>query len=281
MVITGSRDRTIKIWSLSTGKLLHTLTGHDGSVLCLKFDIDGFMVSGSSDCRIFVWDLTPLMDGKLSEGKELKHREVLRGHKGGVLDLRIDEKWIVSCSKDTIIRVWSRQTLELHCSLEGHEGPVNAVGLQNGKIVSASGDGKMILWDVESATQIRSFDGHDRGLACIEFKDDFIISGSNDRKIKVWSASTGECLQTLVGHESLVRALCFDPASGRLVSSSYDKTVRLWDWRTGKCVREFKGRHDSHIFDVKFSASKIVSTSHDQKVVILDFGYGLDTILFV
>lgn len=73
-------------------------------------------------------------------------------------------------SKDTKIRVWNRETLELHRTLTGHEGPVNAIGLQNGLIVSASGDTKMMLWDIERGTCLRTFDGHDRGLACIEFK---------------------------------------------------------------------------------------------------------------
>lgn len=84
------------------------------------------------------------------------------------------------------------------------------------------------------------------------------MSGSNDCKIKIWSASTGECLKTLTGHDALVRALAFDPASGRLVSASYDKTVRLWDWRSGRMVRQFKQYHTSHIFDVKFDVRRIV-----------------------
>lgn len=61
-----------------------------------------------------------------------------------------------------------------------------------------------------------------------------IVSGSNDCKIKIWSAVTGACIRTLVGHEALVRALSFDPRSGRLVSASYDKSVKVWDLVTGR-----------------------------------------------
>jgi F-box and WD-40 domain protein 1/11 len=94
--------------------------------------------------------------------------------------------------------------------------------------------------------------------ACTRIQGDMIISGSNDRKIKVWSASTGECLQTLSGHDLLVRALAFNPLLGKLVSASYDKTVKVWDLKTGTCVREFKDFHSSHIFDVKFDATRII-----------------------
>lgn len=138
-IITGSRDKKIKVWSLQTGKLLGTFKGaHTGSVLCLKFEKDwdrewasddeegplakgeprlartGFMVSGSSDCTVCVWDLHlgPLMESddvsissdcdRLAERDEGERqilaevRATLRGHSLGVLDIRIDKRWIVS-----------------------------------------------------------------------------------------------------------------------------------------------------------------------------------------
>ena len=56
----------------------------------------------------------------------------------------------------------------------------------------------------------------------------------------------------------LVRALFFDPATGRLVSASYDRSVKVWDLNTGRLITEFKNSHVSHIFDVKFDARRIV-----------------------
>ncbi|KAK7042379.1 WD-repeats-region domain-containing protein [Favolaschia claudopus] len=298
-IITGSRDRAVKVWSLRTGALLGTFAGtHSGSVLCLKFELDpatrrGVLVTGSSDCTVCVWDLWYEPSSRTGADDEMpvhaEVRDVLQGHVGGVLDLRLDERWIVSCSKDTTIRVWERETRKLHRTLRGHDGPVNAVGLQSGhytiaddagphggRVVSASGDGKMILWDIASGERVRTFEGHDRGLACIEFKGDLIVSGSNDCKIKLWSASSGACLRTLVGHEALVRALSVDVRAGRLVSASYDKSVRVWDLGTGKVVRIVRESHTSHIFDVKFDERRIVSTGHDRRVVVLDFGLAED-----
>ena len=100
-IITGSRDRSIKVWDIQTGRCLGTFRGHYGSVLCLKFEKDwdikgdgkkGFMVSGSSDRRACVWDIW------IGEGGEVcaEVRAVLKGHLDGVLDLRVDEQWIVS-----------------------------------------------------------------------------------------------------------------------------------------------------------------------------------------
>ncbi|KAG1737529.1 WD40-repeat-containing domain protein [Suillus paluster] len=375
-IITGSRDRTIKVWCIHTGECLATFEAHLGSVLCLKFEKDfdarrksasreagceggdeeeeeshGLMVSGSSDCTVRVWDLYANHRGRRIRADV---RAVLRGHSGGVLDLRMDENWIVSCSKDALINVYSRSTLTLHAVLQGHEGPVNAIGLEGGRVVSASGDGRMMLWDAASGRCERVFEGHERGLACIEFKDDLILSGSNDCTIKLWRASTGECLHTFAGHTLLVRALCFDPKTGYVVSASYDRSVRVWEWREpavsaaiiptiaspssptplsssftsgtspnsgtpsnsrtpslnsstsayasdtdvasvvgvangvigyrgmsekrgmGRLVREFRDLHASHIFDVKFDVGRIVSTSHDQKIVVLDFTDGIE-----
>ncbi|KAL1731569.1 WD40-repeat-containing domain protein [Schizophyllum commune] len=332
LLVSGSRDRTIRIWDMharsgreSCLALLRNSggeegSGHTGSVLCLKFEVISdwsgatpdrqrfFMVSGSSDCTICVWDFT--VEG-FAAGRDRKRRRLrvtqsrllrtLRGHSGGVLDLRLyesakGEKWIVSCSKDASIRVWSRATYEETRDMRGHDGPVNAIGVHAQRVVSASGDGKMILWNIDSGERIRTFDGHDRGLACIEFKQDLILTGSNDCTIKVWCAKTGKCLGTLEGHRALVRALAFevypagrggdDRVKGRVVSASYDRCVRVWDLDTGRpegtapgsLVREFKQCHTSHIFDVRFDNSRIVTTSHDQKIAILDFSRGLEDV---
>jgi WD40 repeat protein len=57
MVMSGSRDNTVRLWDRSSGVLLRTLEGHRGSVnsVCLSSD-DGMVVSGSFDNTVRLWD---------------------------------------------------------------------------------------------------------------------------------------------------------------------------------------------------------------------------------
>lgn len=237
-IITGSRDKTIRIWDISTGECIRVLGQgsrfssppliantdiaaphmsspdyHRASVLCLQFD-DEILVSGSSDYTCIVWSVhtyTPLM--------RLAH------HTAGVLDVCFDKKYIVSCSKDTSVCIWDRKTGKLFRQLTGHRGPVNAVAIRGNLIVSASGDALIKLWNVDTGKCIRDFTGHNRGLACVQFSEDArtIVSGGNDQDIRIWDAASGECIRTLVGHQSLVRTLHLDSRNRRIISGSYDQ----------------------------------------------------------
>ncbi|KAJ2389311.1 hypothetical protein H4S02_002428 [Coemansia sp. RSA 2611] len=262
-IVTGSRDRTVKVWDCSSFQCLRTMAGHDASVLCLKYD-ESVLVTGSSDATVIVWDWETGMP-----------RLRLVSHAAGVLDVAFNDEHVVSCSKDCTIKVWRRSDGKLLRTMAGHRGPVNAVQLHDNRIVSASGDSLIKMWDLKTGELIRTFTGHTRGLACVQFDGKTIVSGSSDQLIKVWDAETGQCTQTMRGHKDLVRTLHF-AGGNRAVSGSYDQTIKVWDISTGECTLDLKDVHTSWVFDVQFSASKIISTSQDQKIVIWDFAKGLD-----
>ena len=58
VIITGSDDRLTKIWSASTGRLLHTLRGHSNNITDLAINGKQNMVaSASEDKTIRVWEI--------------------------------------------------------------------------------------------------------------------------------------------------------------------------------------------------------------------------------
>jgi WD40 repeat protein len=88
VLFTGSKDRTIKEWDLSTGGVLRTIKGvHEGSVLSICVH-GGYLASAGSDSNVVVWDLV-----------QNKVVRVIGDHEDSVLCVRFDDARLVSCSK--------------------------------------------------------------------------------------------------------------------------------------------------------------------------------------
>jgi len=69
-LISGSRDKTAKIWKLSTGSLIGTLFRHSDWVLSIGFSPDGqTLFSGSKDKTIEVLSLRAInkLKGRLNQ----------------------------------------------------------------------------------------------------------------------------------------------------------------------------------------------------------------------
>lgn len=307
--ITGSRDRTIRVWDLKTYKCVKVYGGpnhrptlntplpmeerservisnpsvngtkqgnsiyhvpadyHDASILCLQYDHE-IMVTGSSDYTCIVWDIT---------GDEYVPMYRLRGHEAGVLDVCLDDKYIISCSKDAMIKVWDRKTGVCIRTLKGHRGPVNAVQLRGNLLVSASGDGMAKLWNLETGASIKDFPSEDRGLAAVEFSDDakYVLAGGNDHVVYKFDANSGNLVHSRVKHEGLVRSLFLDAFNGRIVSGSYDQSIQVSDYETGQTYAVYKNWTTSWILSAKSDYRRVVATSQDGRTLILDFGHNV------
>ncbi|KAL8645548.1 MAG: hypothetical protein Q9226_007251 [Calogaya cf. arnoldii] len=309
-ILTGSRDRTIRIWDAHTYRCtrvlgvpakshpvpLPPLTENSGPrpftrLLSKQFKMEVLMKSivkpplyhvGSILClqyddNIMITgssDCTCIVWDVKAEWKPIRR---VRYHKAGVLDICFDKKHVVSCSKDTTVCLWDRQSGEQIHRLSGHRGPVNAVQLRGNLAVSASGDGVAKLWNLVSGSCVKEFPSKERGMACVEFSLDSltIFAGGNDQVIYQFDASTGELLREFRGHSDLVRSLHLDSANGRVVSGSYDTSVRAYDVRTGNNIVELTGWTTSWILSAKLDYRRIIATSQDGRAVVIDFGYRL------
>ncbi|KST64929.1 serine/threonine-protein kinase [Mastigocoleus testarum] len=152
ILASGSTDKTIKVWNLSTGKLIHTLKGHTQSVTSLAMSpgVKGrspVLISGSADRSIKIWDL--------STGELVRN---LEGHTQSITSLAINpanklsnNKTFASGSTDRTIKIWNISTGELISTLSNDGEAVSSLAYS---------------WDGET-----------------------IVSGSEDKTIKIWRLS--------------------------------------------------------------------------------------------
>ncbi len=252
-LISGSDDRTIKIWDLETGVCTQTLQGHRRPVDSIAF-AQGKLISGSGDGTIKVWDLE--RGACIQTLRYPQVRFVAFGH--GKL---------ISGSGDGTIKIWDLERGACTQTLQSHQDGVCSITFAQGKFISGSGDGTIKIWDLETGACTQTLQGHQATVHSLIFAQGKLISGSFDRTIKIWDLERGACTQTLQGHDK-VHSLIF--AQGKLISGSYDSTIKIWDLETGACTQTLKG-HTIAAYCVAFAQGKLISCSYNGPIEIKDF----------
>ncbi|MCA2509307.1 MULTISPECIES: hypothetical protein [unclassified Microcystis] len=262
---SGSRDNTIKLWNIRTGKEIRTLQGHNSRVSSVSFSRDGkTLASGSDDKTIKLWNV--------ETGQEIR---TFKGHNSIVYSVSFsrDGKTLASGSDDKTIKLWNVETGQEIRTFKGHNGSVFSVSFSpDGKtLATSSGDNTIKLWNVETGQEIRTLSGHNSFVYSVNFSSDgkTLVTGSGDNTIKLWNVETGQEIRTLSGHNSFVRSVSFSSDGKTLATGSGDKTIKLWNIETGQEIRTFKG-HNKPISSVSFSSNgKTLATGSDDKTIKL------------
>ncbi len=263
-LVSGSADKTIKVWNLFTGRVLQTLTGHTSYVYTVAISPDGrILVSGSKDKVIRVRDL---LTGK--EIRTLTDRSATMS-----LALSPDGQALVSGGTDSKIRIWTLSTGNIMRTFIGHTDFVFTVAISSDgeTLVSGSEDKTIKVWNLSTGKELRTLTGHTGAVRSVIISSDgqTLVSGSEDHTIKVWNLSAGKELRTLTGHTNAVRSIAISPDGQTLVSGSYDHAIKVWNLPMGEELRTLTG----HIDDVQSVAispdgQALVSGSCDHTIKV-------------
>jgi hypothetical protein len=235
--VSGSSDKTLRVWDLENGRTLRWLEGHVGGVNAVAVTPDGRRaVSGSSDKTLRVWDL--------ESGQPVR---TLHGHTSSVYAMAItpDGRRAVSGSLDNTLRVWDLESGQTLRTLQGHNSLVNAVAVtpDGRRAVSGSYDKTLRVWDLESGKTPLTLQGHAEAVRAVGVTPDGrrAVSGSYDKTVRVWDLESGQTLRWLEGHTKAVNAVALSPDGRRAVSGSEDRTLRVWNLESGDEIDTFTG----------------------------------------
>jgi WD40 repeat protein len=267
-LVTGSKDKTTRLWDLGTGQTTRVFSGSTGDVGEVTFSPDGkYLVtaggheSEDGDNTARLWDV--------ASGQMLR---VFSGHTAIVNSVAFspDGKSIITAGgADQTARIWDLATGKTLHVLTGHTMPVVDVAFSpDGKyVVTASLDGTARLWDAATGSEVRSFSGYTEGVGAVVFSPDGnYIATADDLVARLWDTATGQSVREFSGPQGPLGDIQFSPDGRFLLTSNWDRTARLWDVASGQNVRVFSGP-TGDMKGVAFSPDgKMIATGNTDRI---------------
>jgi hypothetical protein len=153
-LLTCSRDKTAKVWDLSTKESVLTFPDHQNPVYGVAIKPDGKVaVSVAEDNQIRTWNAT-------GEGKQIR---ALGGHGRAIFRVIYHPKQplLITSSADNTVRMWNPDTGQAVRTLSGHSDWVYALALSPDGNLVASGtwNGEVKVWKVADGSLVKAFNG--------------------------------------------------------------------------------------------------------------------------
>ena len=206
VVLSGSLDRTLRLWEVPGGRCLRVFEGLGSEVNGVALSPDGHTAFSASGELLAGGDMVRLWNRET--GRTIRD---LRGHEGEVSALAVDAPRgrLVTGGVDTTVRVWDLASGECRHTLRGHGGWVRAVALTPDGLGVLSGgmDGSLRLWDATTGACRWEASAHAGGVHGVLATPagERVLSCGRDKALRTWDLRTGKALGALEGHVEAVR----------------------------------------------------------------------------
>ena len=198
-LVSGSGDKSIKIWDLENKSCVKTLIGHSGFIFSLLEHSSGKLISGSGndDLTSRMWDVvsgecTNILnyDGRgIWDMKELPNGEVLS----------------ICESKSISLRIWDPQTGHIIRDIDSQYPWITGCRVNESTLFLGGEAGWVVEFNLKSLQFGKKFKLHDSWV-CQLFKvsDTLLISASGDNKVKMFNMDDGRIVHTMEQHNDQV-----------------------------------------------------------------------------
>jgi transcription initiation factor TFIID subunit 5 len=201
----------------------------------------------------------------------------LIGHSGPIYGVKFfsSNKFLVSCSQDCTVCLWSLDLLTLLATYKSHAFPIWCIDVAPNDFFFASGsnDRQAVVWSVVGNKPERLIISSLSDVTAIKFhpNSNYLFTGSADHKTRMHEIGTAKVVRIFGGHTDTVTCMDVSHCGKLLVTGSKDRSVILWDIHTSKCLVRYIG-HEGAVFSVSFCfyGTLIASCGGDNSVRLWD-----------
>jgi WD40 repeat protein len=272
LMITGSKDRTAKVWDLKTSEEILSLPAHKRDVTVVKFSPQGKTLFTVNQSTIKIWDIR--------QGTVIKTlgSGFFAVADSSIMDLGLDKTGNVlySAVGNSVKRIDLRMYNTLG-KLTGHAGSITCLLVSetpnnNDIVITGSKDHSIKIFEVvedshQSPRQTLEPPHYD-GVQSLAMKGNFLFSGSRDNAIKKWDFSKCRIEQHVANaHRDWVTSLSFVPGVDVVMSGDRRGLLKLWDVQNCRALGEIQA-HGKSINAIKCNSTSIFTASSDRLVRI-------------
>jgi ribosome assembly protein 4 len=184
-IASSSKDSTVRVWDVASKRIEHVLTGHKGSVTCVKWGGTGQIYTASHDKTIKIWNPK---DGTLIQ--------TLSAHAHRVNHLALSTDFALRTAyHDHTGKVPSTDAEKIAAARKRYEDAATVNNKIVERLVSASDDFTMYLWEPSSSNKpVARLLGHQKEVNHVTFSPDmaYIASAGFDNHVKLWNGRDGK-----------------------------------------------------------------------------------------
>ncbi|CAL1588409.1 unnamed protein product [Knipowitschia caucasica] len=254
-----AKDRSVRVWQMDDDSgQVHCVayglshTNAVGSIACSKLK-ESFIVTGSQDCTIKVWDLPQNLSN--TEQEQLTARTTEKAHDKDVNSVAVspNDKLLASGSQDRTAKLWTLgvEGLGLLGVFRGHRRGVWAVSFSpvDQVLATSSADGATKLWGLQDFGCLKTFEGHDASVLKVVFvsRGTQLLTSGSDGLVKLWTIKTNECVKTLDAHQDKVWGLHNSRKDDKMVTGSADSNITVWQDVTKVELAEEQAKQEDQI----------------------------------
>lgn len=190
------------------------------------------------------------------------------GHMKSVrtLDMHPSQKYFVSGSNDTTIRLWdTERSSESLAKYRAHIATVNQVQFSpdGNWIASAGAEGTVLIWEVRMSAQIKEFLDSTSAVSCVQFhpSEYLVAAGRTNGTVDIFDLDANKLLRRIKLSTGTVKC-CLFSEHGQWLFVGTDNGVTVVLWETDQQV-DFIESSWTSLFSMKLVKNKLMCGSLD------------------